>query len=354
MQKAIYFMPDISGFTKFVNNTEVEHSIHIIAELLEILLDNNILDLQLVEIEGDALFMYTSKTPTFEKLHEQTTLMLQAFHKHIQVYDTMRICDCGSCKTTTNLKLKFLVHFGDLNFIKVKNIVKPYGRDVIKIHRLLKNSIPSKEYMLFTAPVYELYKNKIDKDWIKNTEIYDLKNLDYFYKNLESIKNSLVLESARISGNAIKNDLLVICNEKIFNANIQDIYTYLSELKYRHLWDKEVKRIEYDDSRINRIGTQHNCVLNLGNLKFETINEPSSDRLTYGEKTKEMRFTKNYSYLIKLHEIDENTTRVELNVYLNFTTIGAFMKTFILEKVSKMWKLKLKELETISKNKIQL
>ncbi len=36
MKKALYFMADISGFTNFVNTTEVEHSIHIIAELLEI------------------------------------------------------------------------------------------------------------------------------------------------------------------------------------------------------------------------------------------------------------------------------------------------------------------------------
>lgn len=31
MQKALYYMPDFSGFTNFVNNTEVEHSIHIIS-----------------------------------------------------------------------------------------------------------------------------------------------------------------------------------------------------------------------------------------------------------------------------------------------------------------------------------
>ncbi len=41
-KQAIYFIPDISGFSQFVENTAIEHSIHIISELLEILLDNNV------------------------------------------------------------------------------------------------------------------------------------------------------------------------------------------------------------------------------------------------------------------------------------------------------------------------
>jgi hypothetical protein len=351
MKKALYFMPDISGFTDFVNNTEVEHSIHIISELLEILLDNNTIDLKLVEVEGDALFMYVTDVPSYEELSQQIKLMHEAFHKHTQNYDTMRICNCGSCRTTTNLKLKFFVHFGDLNFIKVKHIVKPYGREVIKIHRLLKNNVPSNEYMLFTKAVYELYKDDIGEDWNKNTEIFDLKSLDYFYKNLETVKvNSKALSPSLEED--IEKPILTI--EKIFNANIQDIYTYVSELKYRYLWDKEVKRIEYDASKINRIGTEHNCVLNFGNMKFETISEPSESSLTYGEKTEEMLFTDTFSYLIKLHKIDKDTTKIVLDIYITFSTVGAFMKNTIIKKVSKIWKQKLEQLEALSKNEIQL
>ena len=150
MEKALYFMPDISGFTKFVNNTGIEHGIHIIAELLELLIDCTTLDLELVEIEGDALFMFTSKIPNYKQLLEQTTAMLENFHQHTKSYESKRICNCGSCRTTTNLELKFLVHYGELAFIKVKKNIKPYGRDVIKIHSLLKNKVPVNEYILFS------------------------------------------------------------------------------------------------------------------------------------------------------------------------------------------------------------
>lgn len=345
IQKALYFMPDISGFTKFVNNTEVEHSIHIISELLEILLDNNPLKLQLVEIEGDALFMYLTTIPTYEALMKQVSIMHEAFHNHTQNYDNMRICNCGSCRTTTNLELKFLVHYGDLNFIKVKHITKPYGRDVIKIHRLLKNKIPFSEYVLFTSSVYELFKHKINKEWGKNSEDYDLIRLDYFYKNLESIKDNIQPTNPSLKE---QMDEPVITINKILNTPISRIYSYVSELKYRHLWDKEVKRIEYDSSKVNRVGTEHNCVLNLGSLKFKTITEPSSDHLTYGEKTKEMMFTKEFSFLMEFHKVDETTTKVILNIYIRFSTTGIFMKHTILKSVSKNWHNKLAYLEQIS------
>ena len=34
------FIPDITGFTSFVNQTEIEHSQHIISELLEVIIDS--------------------------------------------------------------------------------------------------------------------------------------------------------------------------------------------------------------------------------------------------------------------------------------------------------------------------
>lgn len=89
MQKALYFMPDISSFTEFVNNTELEHSIHIVSELLEILIDNANIGLELVEIEGDALFMFTIKIPNYEDLWFQTSTMLKAFHNHTKNYETI-------------------------------------------------------------------------------------------------------------------------------------------------------------------------------------------------------------------------------------------------------------------------
>lgn len=349
MQKALYFMPDISGFTNFVNNTEVEHSIHIIAELLELLLDNSSTNMQLAEIEGDALFMFSTDIPDYNQLLQQTTTMLEQFHRHTKGYETRRICNCGSCRTTINLELKFLIHYGDLAFIKVKKIVKPYGMDVIKIHRLLKNQVPFNEYILFTDSAYALYKNEADATWIQKTESFDVKNLDYFYKNLENIKDSIILESQGDIIDVGENTIPTLFFEELFDINIDVLFSYVSELKYRHLWEKSVRRIEFDGNKINQVGTEHTCVLNTGNLKFETITDATSDNLIYGEKTKDLMFAKNYYYFIRLYKIDETTTKISVSIYFEFSSLGILMKSRMLKKMSKMWENKLVDLRLLSK-----
>ena len=54
----LLLIPDISGFTQFVSEVEISHSKHIVSELLELLIDSNKLNLDLCEVEGDALFYY--------------------------------------------------------------------------------------------------------------------------------------------------------------------------------------------------------------------------------------------------------------------------------------------------------
>lgn len=354
MQKALYFMPDISGFTKFVNNMELEHSIHIISELLELLIDSNALGLELVEIEGDALFMFTSKIPSYEALLNQAEFMLEQFHKHTKNYETKRICNCGSCRTTTNLELKFIVHYGDLAFIKVKEFLKPYGSEVIKVHRLLKNKVPLNEYILFTNDAYEFYENEVDKTWEKASETYDLLNVGYFYKNLESIQKNVQVEFENNTANSTENSIPTLEIEKIIDEDIQNVYAFISELKYRHLWDKDIKKLEFDEHKVNRVGTEHNCVLNMGNLKFETITNSSTNDFIYGESTKDMLFTKNFFYFIELHKIDERKTALKVSLYLELSTIGAFMKSTMIKAILKAWNNKLEQLQVALKNKNQL
>lgn len=81
MEKALLFMPDISGFSDFVKDTDLAHSKHIISELLEMLLQSNDLGLKLAEVEGDALFFYKTgnKLPDFDALLRQAKKMFISF-----------------------------------------------------------------------------------------------------------------------------------------------------------------------------------------------------------------------------------------------------------------------------------
>ena len=160
-QRGLLFVPDISGFTKFVNETAVSHSRHIISELLEKLIDANELGLEVSEVEGDAILFYRlGEPPAAEAFFAQVQRMFVAFHSHLRLYETQRICRCGACSTAGALTLKIVAHHGTLSLNRVKEHVKLFGRDVIAAHRLLKNDIAQHEYAPFThAPFAELDKN---------------------------------------------------------------------------------------------------------------------------------------------------------------------------------------------------
>lgn len=150
-KNAIIFIPDISGFTKFVSETEISHSQHIIRELLEVILDANIINLSVSEIEGDAILFYKiGSLPSFAELSDQIKVMFTKFHEQLHLIERDRVCHCGACSTAINLTLKFLTHSGEITESKIKEHKKLMGKDIIIAHRLLKNNIESDEYILIT------------------------------------------------------------------------------------------------------------------------------------------------------------------------------------------------------------
>jgi len=70
--KGLIFIPDISGFTQFVNKVDIIHSRLIIQELLEIIANSNQIGLTISEIEGDAILFYKyGESPDLEALYRQ-------------------------------------------------------------------------------------------------------------------------------------------------------------------------------------------------------------------------------------------------------------------------------------------
>ncbi|MFT6881123.1 MAG: hypothetical protein ACI97P_002891 [Arcticibacterium sp.] len=153
-QNALLYIADVSGYTKFINQTDVKHGGHIISELLEIILAKNTLNLELAEIEGDALFMYKIRSDAnIEEIWIQAKQMFLAFHEHLLLYKHRRICDCGACLTANQLTLKFVVHIAPIDFIVAAGQKKLYAPEIIKVHCLLKNAIEYSEYLLLSHEI---------------------------------------------------------------------------------------------------------------------------------------------------------------------------------------------------------
>lgn len=154
---SLLLIPDISGFTAFVHDTELEHSQHIVSGLLETLINANQLDLTVAEIEGDAVLFYAEeRVPEPLRVQAQAQAMFQAFHRWIAEFVATCPCSCRACQSVGQLTLKVVAHAGPLRFIQVHQFRKPFGAAVIVLHRLLKNDLASHEYLLLTDDLLAL------------------------------------------------------------------------------------------------------------------------------------------------------------------------------------------------------
>ena len=283
-------MPDISGYTKFVQSTEAEHSQHVIAELLEVLLEANTQDLTLAEVEGDALFFYKEEeVPSQEKLLAQIETMFTAFYSHLKMLEKNRICPCMACATAPNLQLKIVAHCADLQFIEVKGNRKPFGPQVIETHRLLKNSVDSENYALISrdlANYIELPSDYSSKVFCFNrgTDTYDDKEVAYVYALIDHEKLNLTdFNQARKVQFSYPPNLSI---EKEFPVSAEVLFEYITNYAYRHHWVKGVDRFEYNENEVTRAGSEHLCVVNGKHLNITSVTkETEPGNLVYGEMT---------------------------------------------------------------------
>ena len=174
-------IPDISGFTEFMSETNFELSSKIIPALLNQIIYTNEIGLKVSEIEGDAvLFFKTGEMPSLEKLIEQCRVFYTEFY-------TETIPEI--------LGLKIILHYGkEIALTKVGNRIKLFGEDLIIAHKLLKNKIRMNEYLLLTEGLTNYYKehnldNQFDWGSLKqnSTEYEHVGEINYSYISLKPL-----------------------------------------------------------------------------------------------------------------------------------------------------------------------
>src|SRR6266550_5172823 len=105
------------------------------------------------QVEGDAiLFISGLSMPDVIAALVRTFV---GFHRRLRDMQTVTTCPCNACANIGILKLKFVVHNGKFSRQRLGNVEQLHGTDVIVAHRLLKNTVPSKEYLLVTDAVLE-------------------------------------------------------------------------------------------------------------------------------------------------------------------------------------------------------
>lgn len=147
---------DLTGYTAYVSQSELEHAPVIAGDLLETIVGRLEPPYRLAKFEGDAAFLFV------EDGRADASLLLDAieasyvaFRRRLRSIDQATSCDCNSCQLAPRLDLKLFVHHGSFVRSRIAGRDELAGSDVILVHRLLKGATAAGArghgFALFTA-----------------------------------------------------------------------------------------------------------------------------------------------------------------------------------------------------------
>ena len=159
--QGILLVSDISGYTDFVrrHTRSASHARQITVRLLKAIVSAASPPLSVAELEGDAVFFSAlgseEELPRLAKhVKDQIPRLFRAFAKELKVLSSGPKCSCHACACIGALRLKQVVHAGEVAVEKIGRFEKLFGLAVIIVHRMLKNPVPAKEYLMVSESAF--------------------------------------------------------------------------------------------------------------------------------------------------------------------------------------------------------
>jgi hypothetical protein len=155
-ESACFAIADISGYTHFVSGVELDHAQDIIADIMDTLVRALRPPFRLAKFEGDAAFVYAlADKMDGSALQDSIEQAYLAFRKRLRNIRQASSCECQACGRMQSLDVKFVIHHGEFIRQKMAGREELAGRDVILVHRLLKNDVAK----TFGPHAYALYSD---------------------------------------------------------------------------------------------------------------------------------------------------------------------------------------------------
>jgi hypothetical protein len=236
-QEGLLVLADISGYTAFVTQTEMDHSWEILHELLEVMVRTAQGKLDVSQVEGDAiLFISGLADEEVIRVVEDTFI---GFHRRRRDMVAVTSCPCNACQNIGILKLKFVIHRGQFSRQRLGGVEQLHGSDVIIPHRLVKNRIPIKEYLLATEAVLSRLGEERQKRFTPYEETYDLGVVKAGYEPLDHLweqelageRKEVRAEEALIDSTVVVDAPIEVVGERILRPQVIERYMLATKVE---------------------------------------------------------------------------------------------------------------------------
>lgn len=253
LREGALVIADISGYSAFVQQTEVDHSWSILHELLDTMVRSLAGRMDVSQVEGDAILFITGlSAPEVITALEGTFV---AFHRRLRDMHAVTTCPCNACANIGILKLKFVVHHGKFSRQRLGNVEQLHGPDVIIPHRLLKNDVPSKEYLLVTDAVLQLLPESDRQRFHPHTEEFDVGRIPCAYVEIADLwEHAQATERKRVTP-----EEAMLTSEVVVKAPRQSVYKRMlrPEVMQRYLFSDDVEAVA--GARGEDLGAEFHC-----------------------------------------------------------------------------------------------
>jgi len=261
-ESAYFAIADISGYTNFLAAVELDHAQDIIADFMDTVVKGLRPPFRLAKFEGDAAFVYT----TAEKV--DGSLLQDAiegayfkFRRRLRNVRQASTCECQACVAMGDLDFKFVVHHGEMIKQKMGGREELAGRDVILVHRLLKNTVAEKiggrAYALYSdAAIRAMGVDPVAQGLIAHQETIDIiGGVMLWVRDLEPAWQQ---DDAQIRMEVTREDAYATLEFDIA-APQQTVWEYLSVPgQWRKWWDAD-DIIEESGKGRRGAGTKNHC-----------------------------------------------------------------------------------------------
>jgi hypothetical protein len=267
-ERGCLVLADISGYTGFLVESELEHAQDVLRDLIQTVVTTQRPLLRLTKLEGDAAFSYAlTEQPDGSALLDTLEASYFAFRRRLESIRRATSCDCNACVLIPSLDLKFVAHFGAFVREKLFGVEELTGTDVIVVHRLLKNDVVES----LGKPAYVLMTDELVQAAGLNPDAIDLVEHRQSYEGIGEVVGWVHDLESRWQRDQETKRIRVTPNDELarveadIQATPQEIWSYVTDPARRADYVAGVERVDEVPADGRRgIGTTNHCVHGAG------------------------------------------------------------------------------------------
>jgi uncharacterized protein YndB with AHSA1/START domain len=315
-ESACFVIADISGYTSYLAGVELDHAHDILADLMDTIVKALRPPFRLAKFEGDAAFVYAVTDKIDGSLLQDTVEAAYfAFRRRLRNIKQSSTCECNACRRMGTLDLKFITHHGEFIKHAMGGRQELAGRDVIIVHRLLKNAVNERlggrAYALYSDPcIKAMGIDPAAHDLVDHVEAIDIiGEVRCWVRDLEE---AWAKENTRHRVEVTRDKAFGVLDFDI-KAPRPTVWEHFTTPVHRPKWQGADVVLENSGGGRRGVGTQNHCVHGKAALIEEVLDWRPFDYVTMDALVpvpNAPKVTLTYAFLDR----DDGGTHIEIRI----------------------------------------